>query len=373
MKKEDQNANLLLSSAVNHLLRMTDDVGILEHCVFDVPDKTQGYSIDDNARALQVALKYNFPSEKKEKLILTYLKFLLSARCSKGFHNDLEPNLSWKDEGGTGEWFGRAMEALAETAILAPRPINLAATFIFDQISPFVFKSLNLRTNAHLIVALSHRLATKNSAEDRRLLQMRQKLAESKGELFGPPTVDHKTTLVKLAEELVDSYNHHRTKSWSWYEDALTYDNGRLPLGLFYAYLTVGKKTYNQIAEESLKFLLEKTYDRKNDCFSFPGYRGWFPKGGKMALFGQQPIEAGSTVEACLKAYEVTKKRDYLDYAQKAQEWYSGRNILKISLLDQNSGGVKDGLEPWGVNPNQGAESVLSYVLTCLSFQKLKR
>ena len=37
---------------LGHLLRMTDDVGLLQHAVASVPNYAEGYATDDNARAL---------------------------------------------------------------------------------------------------------------------------------------------------------------------------------------------------------------------------------------------------------------------------------------------------------------------------------
>ena len=117
-----------------------------------------------------------------------------------------------------------------------------------------------------------------------------------------------------------------------------------------------------------LDFLLEQIYDKKLNCFSFPGYRGWFDKNGDRTLFGQQPIEAGSIVEVCVKAFEVTEDKKYLDWAKKALDWFYGKNILGEKMINESSGGVYDGLEEEGVNLNQGAESLLSYLLARLSF-----
>ena len=41
---------------LDHLYRMTDQTGIVEHAVFVVPNYPEGYSTDDNARALIVAI-----------------------------------------------------------------------------------------------------------------------------------------------------------------------------------------------------------------------------------------------------------------------------------------------------------------------------
>ena len=50
---------------LDHLYRMTDGVGILEHSIMATPDLREGYCVDDNARALQVALKLK--EEKNNK------------------------------------------------------------------------------------------------------------------------------------------------------------------------------------------------------------------------------------------------------------------------------------------------------------------
>lgn len=356
---------------LTHIVRMTDRLGILEHCIFTTPDKTQGYTTDDNARALQVALRIDFSNKIRNELVQIYLKFLVSARTKDGFHNNLNPDMDWQDKGGTGEWFGRAMEALSDTALLAPDDLKTVSVFVLDQLSPLIKNVHDLRTNAHLIVALSNRIRFDTlSPELNNLLKMQKKLAEGDNKPLTP--INFGQEITRLANELVEAYQSNKEESWRWYEESLTYDNARLPLGLFHAYKAVGKKIYLKIAKESLNFLIEKTYNTKRGCFSFPGNKGWFPKKGIMALFGQQPIEAGSTVEACAYAYETTNNKKYLYFAIKAFEWYGGKNISGLSLLDPESGGVKNGLEKWGVNPNEGAESILSFAIACLSLKKVK-
>lgn len=355
----------------DHLIRMTDDIGILEHCIFTVPDKAQGYTTDDNARALQVALRTDFP--EKEKLFFTYLKFIISARTENGFHNDLDPDLSWKDKGRLDECFGRAMEALAETSIRGDNDAGLASVFVFDQMSPLTKKVTSLRTIAHLITGLKYRIEFDKLLGDlKKDLDSRKKLAWEKKEIFGPEINPQKEINI-LADKLIESYRINSDESWRWYENSLTYDNGRLPIGLLDAYQISGKDLYKKIALESLNFLIEKTYNKNVDCFSFPGNKGWSPKKGEPAIFGQQPIEAGSTTEACLLAYEITGEKSYYDFGIKAFEWYLGRNINKTPLYDNKSKGIKNGLESWGVNPNEGAESILSYALAYKAIKKARK
>jgi rhamnogalacturonyl hydrolase YesR len=179
---------------------------------------------------------------------------------------------------------------------------------------------------------------------------------------------DFKKTAKRLSDELIASYEENSGDSWKWFEDKITYDIGRFPWAIFRAYSAFGDSKYLDVARQSLDFLLEQIYDKKLDCFSFPGYRGWFEKNGSKALFGQQPIEAGSVVEACTEAFTATKEKKYLDWAKKALDWYHGKNILGAEMIDKNTGGVYDGLEKDGVNLNQGAEALLSYLLARLSF-----
>ncbi len=42
---------------LDHLVRMTDDTGLLQHAVRSAPDRRHGYCVDDNARGLLVALR----------------------------------------------------------------------------------------------------------------------------------------------------------------------------------------------------------------------------------------------------------------------------------------------------------------------------
>lgn len=354
-----------LGIKLDHLYRMTDSVGILEHCIFTTPDRKEGYSTDDNARALQVFLRL------KDERAKVYLQFLLSARDKEGFYQDLNADLTWKEDVGVTEGFGRAMAALGEASITAlTDDQKLTAVFVFDTQLPLMKKVSEPRALAQVITGLSYRIKfevtyPKLVSE----LLMRKKL---KADVSLELPFDLKQEVINLAEKLRKFYQTASTNSWKWFENVLTYDNGRLPLGMLYAYEVSQDKKYLDTALESLDFLIEKTYDLSKDYFSFPGYRGWYPKNGEKAKFGQQPIEAGSMVEVLTKAFQLTKSRKYLDLANQALNWYKGKNILGVSLLDEKSGGVKDGLEEWGVNPNQGAESILSYAIACLALKAVK-
>ncbi len=325
--------------ALSHIIRLTTEDGIFEHCVLAIPDKSEGLSTDDNARALQLALRLG-----KDELIPIYLKFLVSAHTPEGFHQDLNEDITWKDDGGVEEGYGRAMAALGEAATSAPeQDQRTTATSLFDKEELLAKKAIYPRVIAQIIIGLYYRMKIEKNI--------------------------YKADMKLLADKLAGLYLDNSDKSWRWYEDVITYDNGRLPLAMFYAYLNLGDEKYLKIAKESLDFLIESSYDNSKKVFSFPGFQGWYKKGGKSALFGQQPIEAGSMVEACVKAFEVTKEKKYLTFAKKAFSWYSGENIINKSLMDPETGGIYDGIEPGGVNPNEGAESVISYLLARISLE----
>lgn len=306
---------------------MTDNIGILEHCVGITPDPKEGYSVDDNARALILSRQI----DGLKSLSPVYLHFILWAEDIKGLHQDMNVDLTWKDDAGVHEGFGRSLMALAGTEY-------------FDRLNRFIPEIKYPRVIAQAIMALALH-ASVNSTKD----------------------------VYTLADKLVGYYEHQSDNSWKWFENALTYENGRLPQAMFTAYEVTQNPKYLEVARKSLDFLIQESYDVGKDCFSFIGNNGWYPKGGQRSVFGQQPVEAGGMVEVCALAYKITHDKKYLDLAQKAFEWYGGRNIARINLIDSESGGIKDGLESYGANPNEGAESILSYISACLALRDIKQ
>lgn len=332
---------------------MTDKVGIFEHCKKITVDRKEGYCVDDNARALSVCLKVKGKEkEKAQQLIPIYLSFLERANDKHGFHQDLNYNLTWKDTTKVEDGYGRAMVALAETVLLAEKvEQKKSAQSIFDQLASLIPTIKYPRVIAYALVAINNRNKSfkKNSS----------------------PKL--KKELIVLADRLVMEYQIHSSETWNWYEDIITYENTRLPISLFHAFQVTKDIKYLEVAKKSLDFLIDQTFDRSKNCFSFIGHLGWFPKKGIKSISGQQPVEAGGTVEACCLAYKITGKKTYIDFANKAFEWYSGRNIIGISLIDEESGGIKDGLEPYGINQNEGAESILSYLLAYLALKEMRK
>lgn len=323
---------------IDYLLKITDKIGIIEHCKGHQPDYVEGWCVDDNARALQICLRYKDSRLKKIKSI--YFSFLESALRNNNFYDDLNQDLTWKEgfESG-GEHCGRTLVVLGEIIkfdiVFRDRAIKL-----FDQIYEFVKNNKNFwtRVMAHTILGLQY----------------------YRSEEIG-----------FWVEKIIEKYNLEKENEWLWFDREMTYDNGRLPMALLVAYQKTENKKYLEVALESLDFLTEVTFEKEMECFSFPGNRGWFTKSGNRAKFDQQPIEAGTMVEAYVLAYKITKNEKYKKLAKLAMDWYFGNNISKISMIDKKTGGIYDGLEEKKVNQNQGAESVLSYLLAAKEIEKL--
>ena len=55
VKALDKSPAELPPLKLDHLRRMTDDTGMFQHAIFTVPNYCEGYTIDDNARALMVS------------------------------------------------------------------------------------------------------------------------------------------------------------------------------------------------------------------------------------------------------------------------------------------------------------------------------
>ena len=103
---------------LDHLYRMTDHTGIVEHAVFTVPNYPEGYSTDDNARALIVAilleeLEISSPAGALD-LASRYLAFLWLAfdPTTKRFRNCLSYERQWQEPEGSEDSHGRALWGL---------------------------------------------------------------------------------------------------------------------------------------------------------------------------------------------------------------------------------------------------------------------
>lgn len=337
---------------LNHMRRLTDDTGMIQHAAFILPDRSTGYTTDDNARALIAALKISeqYPESGALTLAETYLAFLRYAQMPCGwFHNYMDYTRKFVDDGGSEDCFGRALWACGFTLKSGVNDgLRATALDMLKRAVPHVTRLTFPRAKAFSILGLS--CVPEDVDGD---------LARVAGNL-----VD------ELAMSLFEHFERSSTLRWQWFERELTYSNAIMPMSLFCAFKTAGKSKYLEAAERSLSFLTKTLW--KKDHFQLVGNEGWYVKGQKPALYDQQPEDAGCLVQAYTLAYIQTLNEDYYRYAHQAYEWYHGLNTNKIPVYDPKTGGCYDALTPHGVNMNMGAESLLSFLLAHTSIKDCK-
>ena len=334
---------------LDFLKALTDDTALLQHAKFTTPKKQEGYTTDDNARALIACIKYHriYGGSEVRKLIDIYLSLLLLMQRSDGrFHNLLSYERRFIDQIGSEDCMGRALWAcghVLNSDLSAEK--RLTAKEIFDKGLPWASASPSLRSKASAILGLCH--YQEACPED-------QNIAKS---------------IKTLTNQILSNYRLHASADWQWFEPYLTYINGRLPQTLFAAYEKVGDRSYLETGEESLGFILKvQIIDNQ---FVPIGNNGWYSRGGQRAMYDQQSVEAFCMTEATLAAYHATGKEEYREKAQIIFEWFLGRNSKGVMVYNSETGGCYDGITPSGLNLNQGAEATVSYLLARLDMEAL--
>jgi len=328
---------------LEHLQRLTDDTGLYQHARFTVPNRRHGYCTDDNARAVVAMIKYcaQYPEPAALRLFETYLSFISHAQKTDGtVRNLMTFDRQWVADEPVHDALGRTLWAFG--AVMAKPPLPRYLPVIKDCFDKSVkhVPQLSLRGKAYSIFGMAQYLKQ------------------------FPGASDIKRYVALAADYLLARYEDRSSSDWQWFADELTYDNAVLPDALYTAALTVGEGKYLLVANKTCEFLLDKIFDGQR--FSFIGCKGWYKQGGQRAVFDQQPIEVASTVMMLRAAYEATGKREFLRIQKKAFDWFLGENDLHIPVYDFATKGCSDGLMPNGVNVNQGAESMLSFLLSLL-------
>ena len=329
--------------SLDHILRLSDDTGLLQHATYIIPNREHGYCTDDNARGLILLSRYylEYPEPEALRLLDTTLSFVLHAQQPDGsFRNFMNYDRTWASHEPAHDAFGRVLWALGTVMALAPSPSYISVVKeYFDRSVPLIHRQFP-RGLAYSIIGMCEYLRP------------------------FPGASDIKRELEQAADALVNQYDECSYTDWHWFEDNLTYDNGILPHALFEAARLLNQDRYLQIAREASEFLLTHTMNGKN--FSWIGCKGWFEHGGERAVYDQQPLEAASTVMMLRAAYSATEDTRYLHLQRKAFDWFLGANDGHIPLYDFRTAGCYDGLIPGGVNLNQGAESTISYLQSLL-------
>ena len=338
-----------------HLLSMTDGTGILQHAIFSVPNASEGYTTDDNARALivSVLLEDSQPQvDREEYLSLSrrYLSFLWFAfRTETGrFRNFLGYDRNWREDAGSDDSHGRALWSLGKV-LGHSRDAGLrgAAGRLFEAAVPATLTFTSPRAWAFCILGMQAFLDW--FPGDRAIQGVRN----------------------TLANRLLDIYERSHSATWRWFEKSLSYSNARLSQALILAGWRSDNQRMIEAGMDALKWLVAEQHRDDKEVFVPIGSDGFFIEGNEKARFDQQPLEACATISACLEVYRLTEERCWLEEAQRVFRWFLGKNDLQTPLYDAVTGGCRDGLHPDRVNENQGAESTLSFLMALLEMQIL--
>jgi len=341
---------------LRHTKNLTDSFGIIQFAHHTKPDIHSGYCLDDCARALIAVSQYYKVNKRQDiaDLINIYLNFIKFTQKSNGkFHNLVTYQKTFNDQMESEDSFGRAVWALGQVIHNhhIPASVRNKALKIFNKSFNNIDSLQSLRAIAFCLIGLT-------------LIVNDESLKWRNKELL--------KIIKKLATRMVNSYKRTisaQNDGWFWFEDFLTYSNYKLPEGLIRTYQLIKDEEYKKIALESLKFLVSLTVNK--DRFMPIGQDGWYFRGGKRAVFDQQPEDAATAVECFIAFYKITGNIQYKKQAHIAFDWFLGKNHLNQMIYDEATGGCYDGLGKNSINFNQGAESTISYLMARVAMQNI--
>ncbi len=336
-----------------HLRRMTDGTGILQHAIFAVPRRDDGYCTDDNARALLAALMYHDLTHDDSVLPLvdTYLAFVHHAFNleTRRFRNFMSYDRHWLEEIGSEDGHGRAIWGLGTAAMLGPTDAILSlVTRLYHDALESLESLTSPRAWAFALIGIHHYLCRYSGDTPSRRIR--------------------KT----LSERLLVRFQNNATPDWPWLENTVTYDNAKLTDALLLTGQATGDEEMIQQGIRSLRWLLKLQTDA-GGRHHLIGNNGWLDRMGNQAQFDQQPVDAMALVESCASAYRITGEEYWFDQARSVLAWFTGNNESHSTLYDYQTGGCRDGLHSDGPNLNQGAESTLAWLVSLMTVMDLNR
>ncbi|MBU1921409.1 glycosyltransferase family 4 protein [bacterium] len=336
---------------LDHLRHMTDETGMLQHAIFTVPNYHEGYTIDDNARALMVSTMLDEVGRGEAfDLASRYLAFVWYAFNPKNgrFRNFMDYQRRWlEDDSGSDDSHGRTLLALGTVlGRFNTSALHSMAGWMFEQALPAIIATTSPRAWAFALIGIHEYL--QRFSGDRAVSQVRE----------------------ELAIRLLGLYQRQHLDRWQWYEEGLTYCNAALPHAMLLCGHMMANSEMTEAGIESLGWLvdLQRADDGKGHFVPI-GSNGFYKHGSARARFDQQPVEAQATVSACLEAYRITGNKRWRNEAHRAFEWFLGRNDLNLPIYDPLTGGCHDGLHADRLNENQGAESTLAFLQALLELR----
>ena len=305
-----------------HLLKMTDDTGILQHAIFSVPNASEGYTTDDNARALivSVLLEDCLPQVGREEYLnlsrryLAFLWFAFNTDTGR-FRNFLGYDRKWREDAGSDDSHGRALWSLGKVlGHSQDAGLRGAAGRLFEAAVPATLTFTSPRAWAFCVLGMQAYLDW--FPGDRAIQGARN----------------------TLANRLLDIYERSHSATWRWFEKSLSYSNARLSQALILAGWRSDNQRMIEVGMDSLKWLVAEQHRDDKDIFVPIGSNGFFIEGSEKARFDQQPVEACATVSACLEVYRLTEESCWLEEAHRVFQWFLGKNDLHTPVYDPTNG-----------------------------------
>ncbi len=346
MRSLDEQPPILPEIKLDHLVRMTDSIGIFQHARYNVPNFAEGYCTDDNSRALILTvLLENLGTINSliiNDLATRYLGFVRYAWDEKTarFRSFLTFQRKWAEDNFSEDNHGRAVWALGTC-------IGRSKNEGFSQMAAEIFE---------------YALTPVSSFSSPRAWAFALIGAQEYQRRF-PGDRSARNSMEVLSTKLMKLYDENCSAEWKWFEPILSYSNAVIPRALIVSGRGLANKKMLGCGIESLNWLITVQTSSRGH-FQPVGIDKIFERGSSKPVFDQQPIEAYSTISACLEAYITTKDKRWYNEAEKAFQWFLGTNDLGIPLYNPVNGGCYDGLHVDRVNRNQGAESTIAFLLS---------
>ena len=335
---------------IDSLLWMCDDTGILQHSIFCVPDRAHGYCVDDNARALMLINRIGDQAEPhRSRLTAVFAGFVQSAWNSDSgeFRNFMGFARNWLEAAGSEDSCGRTLWALGATAHEGLTPsLRSWARQLFDQTAFSARDFGSPRAKAFAMLGADYVMAS------------------------DPDDATARVILASGAHFLLARLAATRRDDWPWFESVLAYDNCRMPEALIRAGLRLNRPDVLQAGLETLSWILELQISPSGH-FRPVGSESFGHEYATPRPFDQQPVEAWAAIDGASAAYDATGDGVWLSHASRAFDWFVGANDRDVAVADSSTGSCHDGINPRGLNMNEGAESVLAYQLGYCSITEL--
>jgi len=329
---------------LDHVVVLTDGTGVLQHATVAVPNPSEGYTTDDNARALQLAVLAGDTPDARviTRRTLSFLHYGFDP-TTRRFHNFMSYDRRWLDETGGENAQARAVRALVAAACGLKGALASTARELLSRSWEALDGLTYPRAQAIALVAL----------------------AEYAGQEEPEPA--QAALAHSYANNLLRLYREVATPAWPWFEAYLSYSNAKLPHGIIAYGRAFDRPDAVKTGLAALRWL-EAQQTAPDGSFLPVGSEHVYCKGGARPLWDGQPVEVYATVAACLEAQRADGDAAWLAAARRALAWLLGRNALRVPLYDASTGGCRDGLHRDRANANEGAESTLALWLSVAEY-----